>query len=565
MFRKFRIQELENSNDSILSWFQDHNFLVILGDCSLPQKKEKKIYVDGRSKQFIILSFPNQRSLKSVMSELLGLRATITPIKLNRKLQIIHSSRTAIIGDPTADKITSFKSEGYEIRGEKNSILNKALVDKFERECEELKREIKELQDKLKVQKNLQHRIVMDSMARTFKSLIGNKINLEKVLSLPSEQREMVFNEINYAHTCHLPSPFVNTFKNWSMNDKEQAWLESELLEENLIVGKMSNHVNNREKSQLQKRRYASETLLDLNNQLEVLKYSSTKETRKEGEEFAPNSTKKLHFIDLKIKSKTIRLQVLSNWHTTLFAKNCMKLITKEQRKLRKEAYSDSSIWFFCSVLDVNAQHFYVILVNLTKLSNSSKGFRLRQCTLDSLQQGLVTPCMSELQKLFLDQKEYLNEIGTMKNIQFGKNFQQTTSFNCSHHVISNLEWLLRANEQEWTSLDCGEGNVLWNNVRVTGGYYASKLLRILVLNERATKGDLKNRGKIRISPDEKKEEEEEEEEKRGKKDLNKKKWGKIRAFDAETPQEPLDGPTKGDEFWHRKKIINIPDIKLPL
>ena len=177
-----------------------------------------------------------------------------------------------------------------------------------------------------------------------------------------------------------------------------------------------------------------------------------------------------------------------------------MKLIQKEQQIL--EDCVDSSSWFYCPILDffheghsgnTNYDHFYVYLLNLRPLlpfteKSKPRGFQLRTCSLDPLRPGNISQCMLKFEIQFKNQVGWLNEVKPISNINFGENTKQIKPFDCSHYVTSHLEYLLGADENIWSSLDGGEEPVAWEGIKVPGGYYASKLIRLITLLERKSK-----------------------------------------------------------------------------
>jgi len=282
--------------------------------------------------------------------------------------------------------------------------------------------------------------------------------------------------EINYVF--ELPSPEAASLKSM-IQDKDSNWLQNELATEKLQIGSAYNN-GKTEDSMIS--RYASETIVDLNAKLEILKYNH----RKKQFSIDRTSEKRIFTIDVGKTSKKIRLKVLDCLQDSIFETQVMSLIKKEQKEIEKDPEYDS-FWFYCPILDDQKQnprtnHFIVYLFHLQV--SQEKEFILRRCSLDSINEGRISHGMAKLETSFQTQIGYKNSIQPIEQLIFGPNTKQQNSFDCSHYVISNLEYLLTAGERLWEELD-SNSVIHWDGIAVPGGYYASKLLRLKALSNR--------------------------------------------------------------------------------
>jgi hypothetical protein len=410
--------------------------------------------------------------MKRVAFELEGLHAKITPVKMNRGQSIIQTSDTVVLGQfpPEGREDVFIDSDALEDQ----SIFANMKLDHeksdMKNEIYLLKKKMTELEEKQRIMDHLQQMIERhEDILEAFKFLVQKDINLKSIFKMSDLQMDYVIREINFALKCTLPSLLVSNLKNLAANKRDQEWLHNELFQEKLLEnGSLKKLIS----------RYASENFLDFNLQFEILKYTGANGR-----------------ISIQLPARTINFDVFSNLHADQVTKHCMKRILKEQQRL-EESFSSESTWFFCPVLDFlndderfkTYDHFYVFLFNLRRISNTqSKAFQLRGCSLNSLRRYHISRCMSELGKQFLNQPGFSN------HIKFGEFTQQSDSFRCSTYVISYLEALLRTTETAWKYLDDDEDFFKLENEEVPGGYYASKLIRLLILTERSVNGDLKS------------------------------------------------------------------------
>jgi hypothetical protein len=456
-----------------------------MGNVPTPHKNENNTYIMVQPDS-LMLCYPYQKSLKRVSEDLRGLCAKITPIKLNRGKKIVqYCAESTLFLQKEEETGEHDMVEGEE---EKKSVSLQES-QKIERnttnlteEILKLKHEVRRLSEEQTVMQEKHKKII-----EAFRYLTQHQIDLQTILQMPSPQRDLIVQEIHFAQTCQLPSPTIADLKKISTS-QDQIWLQNELAYEKLKTSALRSQ--ELDSAIVNKSRYVSETVLDVNAQLELLKHQANDKTAKR-----KYSVKKKIFT-IKIGEKKIKLKVLSNIQAHLVANTCKQIIQKEQSAI--ERGKSESTWFYCPILDVADEicqsstkkydHFYAYLFNLRRLKTyqtlKRRQFQLRRCVLDSLRPGHISKCIVAFENIFVAQSGFHNDISAV-NIKFGKNTKQINPFSCSHYVTSNLEFLLRAEESVWELLDGGQETLCWEGYEVPGGYYASKLLRLITLIER--------------------------------------------------------------------------------
>jgi hypothetical protein len=402
-----------------------------------------------------------------------------------------------------------------------NSQISQSLIEKQER----MENEIAALKKKHEIMEE-EHKIMNAKHNFTFEALMylnNCKLNMQKIFSMSQGDIEKIISEVQFVKTCELPSTATDDL-NTIMKNENFTWLQNELHHEELMPHAIhckeeyilpNTPFTNVTASNRVVSRYAPEIVVDLNSQLELLKHQSTDENAKR----AYSVENRLFTVKVGDPERKVHLKVLANLHADKVANICINYIKKFQKLLISRNDDEESTWVYCPIVenlkfkneartvsfnqdlginipftnqtpDNSQNHFYACLFNVRRTYGSNKkhqtcdSFELRYCIIDSLLREGKPACIEELERLFLSQENVVTKITMIQNIKFGKNTKQLNAYDCSHYITSNLEYLLRAPEEVWNLIDEGVDPVTWTGISVPGGYYASKLARLVVLFE---------------------------------------------------------------------------------